>query len=81
MHNVLYSWASEYELPLIIAPSPYQIETDVDREVVRRITENQSDENILALYENMKSEPKVKWKESIKKVVGLAVSTRAGEDK
>jgi len=41
----------------------------------------QSDDAIKALYEKFKDNPKIKWKESIKKVVGLAVSTHKGEDK
>ena len=61
--------------------SRVRIETDVDREEVKRISDNQSDENILAVYERLRHEPKVKWKESIKKVIGLEISTMAGEDK
>jgi len=41
---------------------------------------SQSDERILALYARLKGNPKVKWKESIKKVVGIDVSTEAGLD-
>jgi len=41
----------------------------------------QSDDLIRKLYEEYKDNPKIKWKESIKKVVGLAVSTKKGEDK
>lgn len=40
----------------------------------------QSDENVRALYEKYKDDPKVKWKESIKKVVGIEVPTEAGLD-
>lgn len=41
---------------------------------------SQSDERILALYARLKDEPKVRWKESIKKVVGLEVPTEPGLD-
>lgn len=44
------------------------------------LVESQSDERITALYAKLKDEPKVKWKESIKKVVGIAVPTEAGLD-
>jgi hypothetical protein len=40
----------------------------------------QSDDNIKALFERYKGNPKVKWKESIKKVVGIALATEAGLD-
>ena len=40
----------------------------------------QSDNNILRLYERFKDNPKIKWKESIKKVVGLEISMQKGED-
>jgi hypothetical protein len=41
---------------------------------------SQSDGKIRLLYERLKSNPKIKWKESIKKVVGLPVATVAGYD-
>ena len=40
----------------------------------------QSDNNIKALYEKLKNTEKVKWKESIKKVVNLEISTIKGLD-
>jgi len=40
----------------------------------------QSDENIKALYEQYKNDPKIKWKESIKAVVGLKIPTKKGLD-
>ena len=40
----------------------------------------QSDENIRELYSKYKDNPLIKWKESIKKVVGLKVSTESGLD-
>jgi DNA repair photolyase len=38
------------------------------------------DENIMALYVRYKDNPKIKWKESIKKVVGIEVPTEKGLD-
>lgn len=40
----------------------------------------QSDENMVSLYENYKDNPKIKWKESIKKIVGLDLPTERGLD-
>jgi len=40
----------------------------------------QSDSNIKSLYENLKNNSKVKWKESIKKIVQLEISTIKGLD-
>ena len=41
----------------------------------------QSDENIKVLYKSYKDNLQIKWKESIKKVVGIEVSTIKGEDR
>lgn len=46
-----------------------------------QLLEWQSDEAIKALYNRYKDNPLIKWKESIKKVVGLEVSTIKGEDR
>ncbi len=40
----------------------------------------QADRYIFPLYEQYKDNPKIKWKESIKKVVGLKVPTQPGLD-
>ena len=48
---------------------------------VEQLLDWQSDENILRLYDQYKDNPQIKWKESIKKVVGLEVSTVKGVDK
>ena len=39
---------------------------------MRRIEENQTDERIVELYERLKDKPKVEWKDSIRKLVGLS---------
>ena len=48
---------------------------------VEQLLEWQSDEEIFKLYQKYKDNPKIKWKESIKKVVGIPVSTVKGQDK
>ena len=52
-----------------------------DRDAVARIREGQTDDHIRIIYESMRHEPKVKWKESIKRVVGLEISARPGMDR
>lgn len=49
-------------------------------DMARALDASQSDERILSLYEALRESPKVKWKESIKKVVGLDIPTEAGMD-
>ena len=51
----------------------------VEREL-NRIVEGQSDEKIRAIYDTLKSNPKIKWKSHIKKVVGIPLSEKAGMD-
>jgi DNA repair photolyase len=55
----------------------------VTREDQRRIAEveaGQTDERIGGIYAELEDRPKVKWKESIKEVVGLELSGEAGLD-
>jgi DNA polymerase III subunit gamma/tau len=55
--------------------------TDDDMEkAVQRIEAGQADENIKAIYARHKDNPKIKWKDSIKKVVGLKRAERPGMD-
>ena len=54
---------------------------DKTRAAAEQLLEWQSDKNITALYNRYKDNPQIKWKESIKKVVGIEVSTIKGEDK
>ena len=48
--------------------------------MVAKLVESQSDDRILSLYNRLKGHLKVKWKESVKKVVGLDIPTEAGLD-
>ncbi|MCP3685921.1 MAG: hypothetical protein GY861_25015 [bacterium] len=45
-----------------------------------QLLEWQSDANILALYDKLKDNPQIKWKESIKEVVGIQLATESGLD-
>jgi DNA repair photolyase len=54
-----------------------------DSETIQHATElikSQSDENICNLYHRLTENPKIKWKESIKKVMGLEVSSQKEVD-
>lgn len=51
----------------------------LDKEM-QKIMAYQLDENIMKLYDRFKDNPKIKWKESIKKVVGLDLATEKGLD-
>lgn len=50
------------------------------REEAERLIAIQSDDATKALYERFKSDPMIKWKDSIKKVVGLQRPTEKGMD-
>lgn len=50
-------------------------------EKAKKLIEIQSDENIKKLYDQLSTNDKVKWKESIKKVVKIKISTIKGQDK
>ena len=54
-----------------------------DMETLKRLDDIvgfQNDANIWIIYQQYKNDPIVKWKESIKKVVGLEIPTEAGKD-
>jgi DNA repair photolyase len=53
---------------------------DEIREAVKVIENDQSDENILQIYWELKNNPLVRWKDSIKKVVGIESPPEAGLD-
>lgn len=56
------------------------IVTDEDEAQVCRIEGNQTDDDVRRIYEALKDEPKVKWKESFKSVLGLPLAEEAGLD-
>lgn len=53
---------------------------DIVEEAVERIEAGQTDERIIAIYEKLRSNPLVKWKESVKKVVKIDLPDRPGLD-
>lgn len=57
------------------------IDTPEDERAVQRIEAGQTDERVKAIYAALKDEPLVRWKESFKQVLGLALAEEAGEDK
>jgi DNA repair photolyase len=57
------------------------ITDDTVEKAVQEIEAGQTDENIKAIYARHKDNPKIKWKESIKKVVGLKSPERPGMEK
>lgn len=48
---------------------------------IDRLEAAQSDDNIQRIYKALKDDPKVRWKEDIKKVVGIPLETEAGTDR
>ena len=48
--------------------------------IARQLIEQQNDEYIMNLYYKFVDNPKIKWKESIKRVVGLQISAKKGLD-
>jgi len=55
-----------------------KVETDEDRAMLKAIEEGQTDVRIWEIYNKLRHEPKIRWKESIKKVCGLDLATEAG---
>lgn len=54
--------------------------TDEEKARGQELTATFTEERIKALYGMYKDNPKIKWKESIKKIVGLDMATEAGLD-
>ena len=57
-----------------------KIETKEDEMYIKAIEIGQENEKIKSMYEILKFTPKIKWKESIKEVVGLELANEAGLD-
>lgn len=58
-----------------------RVVTTEDRRQVERIRAGQTDEVILRLYRLLQDNPLIRWKESIKEVVGLPLADRPGLDR
>lgn len=56
------------------------VDSDAAAAEVARVAAQQGDERIRLLYESLRSNPLVRWKESIKLVVGLPPATARGLD-
>jgi len=54
--------------------------TEEDLESLHILIQTQSDDRINELYMKHKDHPKIKWKESIKRVVGIEIPTEPGMD-
>ena len=57
-----------------------RIESSEAAAEVERIRSEQHDQKILDLYDSLKDNPLIRWKESIKLVVGLPLATESGLD-
>lgn len=49
--------------------------TLANEEAIARIEAGQTDEKIREVYEALKGEPKVRWKDSVKRVVGIPLDS------
>eukprot|EP01105_Mastigella_eilhardi_P006125 TRINITY_DN1773_c0_g1_i1.p1 TRINITY_DN1773_c0_g1~~TRINITY_DN1773_c0_g1_i1.p1 ORF type:complete len:195 (-),score=38.99 TRINITY_DN1773_c0_g1_i1:45-629(-) len=57
-----------------------EVHTAEDQRRLQAILTGQTDECILRIYRTLKDCPKIKWKESVKKVVGLPLADTVGQD-
>ena len=55
-------------------------DSETMRAAIEKIADGQSDQNILRIYHALRDNKKVRWKESVKMVVGLDLSLEAGLD-
>ncbi len=58
----------------------YRVEPGTDPKAIQRIKDGQTDKRVRDIHAALKDEPKVKWKESFKKVLGLKLADEAGLD-
>jgi DNA repair photolyase len=58
-----------------------QVETSEDQLMLDNILKWQTKEKTIEIYNQLKSNPKIKWKESIKQIVGIDLLTEPGLDK
>lgn len=57
-----------------------ELANELDRIQVETIRAGQSEEKIRFIYQQLRHEPRLRWKESIKQVVGLPLASKPGED-
>ena len=58
-----------------------KVQTAEDKKYVDMIVRGQTEKRIREIYEELKDDPKVRWKESFKTVLGLELAEEAGTDK
>ena len=57
-----------------------RVDNQVSKEMLDRLSRWYNDQNINSLYERYSNDPLIKWKDSIKKVIGLKTPTEIGLD-
>ena len=55
-------------------------ETDEDKTQIAAVEAGQTDEAIITIYAALKDQPKIRWKESYKEVLGLELADVPGLD-
>ena len=55
-------------------------ETDLAIAKAAELIDQLSDSRIMEIYNRYKDSAKIKWKESVKKIVGIPIATKAGLD-
>jgi DNA repair photolyase len=58
----------------------WRVQPDTDPVEIARIEAGQTDTRIHEIYEALKDEPKIRWKESFKSVLGLELAQEPGQD-
>jgi hypothetical protein len=57
-----------------------RVPADTDPAEIARIEAGQTDARIREIYLALKDHPKIRWKESVKEVVGLPLAEQPGQD-
>jgi hypothetical protein len=60
--------------------SRVRAETDEDRAAVKLIEDGQTDDRIIGIYNSLGDFPLIRWKDSVKKIVGIVVMSEPGRD-
>ena len=58
----------------------YRVEPGTDPMEIQRVKEGQTDRKVRQVYDSLRDEAKIRWKESYKTVLGLPLATEAGLD-
>ena len=57
------------------------VEDEVGQRALQRIRDGQSEDRIMAIYQRLRANAKIKWKSHIKKIVGIPLAERDGMDR